>query len=83
MRTAQPSKPIDYQGIVTDHVAKPASDLTLEQLALIRDNSARAISDILNRFTEQTGLKVESVDLVIAVFYGSPQRYSATLDVRL
>jgi hypothetical protein len=60
-----------------------ANDLTLEELNLLKDITAKAISDILNRFSEQTGLGVKSVDLDTAFTYGGPQRYSATLDVRL
>jgi hypothetical protein len=67
----------------TDHTLKTANDLTLEELNFLKDGTAGAISDILNRFSEQTGLRVESVDLEIAVIYGGPQRYSARLDVRL
>ena len=84
MSTAQPINP--YDPMANEPVIrtpKSASDLTLEQLTLIRDNTAGTISEILNRFSEETGLKVESVDLHIAVTYGGPRWYSATLDVRL
>jgi len=81
MTTHQPTEPMDTEP--TDHTLKTANDLTLEELNLLKDTTAGAISDILNRFSEQTGLRVESVDLDIAFIYGGSQRYSARLDVRL
>ena len=62
---------------------KAANALTLEEINERKHRTADAISNILNRFSEETNLRVESVDLGIAVIYGGPQRYSATLDVRL
>lgn len=67
----------------TDHTLKTANDLTLEELKLLKATTAGEISGILNRFSEQTSLGVESVDLDIAYIYGGSQRYSATLGVRL
>jgi hypothetical protein len=77
----EPTKPMNTEP--TDHTFKAANDLTLEELNFLKDTTAGTISDILNRFSEQTGLRVESVDLDIAVIYGGSQRYSASLDVRL
>ena len=62
---------------------KPANALTLEELNEWKHRTADAISNILNRFSAETSLRVESVDLDIAVIYGGQQRYSATLGVRL
>ena len=67
----------------TDHTIKAANNLTLEELNQLKDRTAGAISAILNRFSDQTGLRVESVDLDIAFIYGQPNRYYAKLDVRL
>ena len=60
-----------------------ADNLTKVEIIAMRNIAADAISKILNNFSEKTGLKIESVDLNIAVIYGGPQQYSATLDVRL
>ena len=60
-----------------------ADNLTRAEIIAMRNIAADGISEILNHFSEETGLKVESVDLDIAFIYGGPQRYSATLDVRL
>lgn len=46
----QPSKPL-------------ASSLTMEELALLKGSTAKAISDSLNRISAQTGLRIQSVNL--------------------
>ena len=65
------------------HGKPTASDLTLEELNRLKDGTAGAISDILNRFSVQTGLRIESVELDKAFTYGCPNHYCVKLDVRL
>ena len=67
----------------TTMTSASADNLAKFQIIEMRNIAADAISKILNHFSEKTGLKIESVDLNIAVVYGGPQQYSVTLDVRL
>ena len=73
--------PTTTQG--TTVASASADNLTKVEIIAMRNIAADAISKILNNFSEKTGLKIESVDLNIAVIYGGPQQYSVTLDVRL
>ena len=84
--TTQPMPTNPYDPMAnesTDHTPKAANNLTLEELNQQKDGAARAISAILNRFSDQTGLRVESIELDIAFIYGQQNRYYAKLDVRL
>lgn len=89
MNTPQPTNPMPtnpYNPAANEPVIrtpKSANALTLEEINEWKHRTAYAISNILNRFSEETSLRVESVDLDIAVIYGGPQRYSVKLDVRL
>ena len=62
---------------------KSANALTLEEINERKHRAAQEISEILNRFSVETSLRVESVGLDIAVVYGGPHQYSVRLDVRL
>ena len=58
-------------------------DLTLEDLAQIKAETAKHIEDVLHRFSAQTGLCVDRVAIQDLCGTVSAPRYVIGLDVRL
>jgi hypothetical protein len=58
-------------------------NLTLEDLAQIKVETARHIADVLDRFSVQTGLYVERVEIQDLCGVINAPRYVIGLDVRL
>jgi hypothetical protein len=79
--TTQPTEPMTHKPI--DHSDITANDLTQADLRAKRDTAAKAISEILNRFSGETGLVVRSVDLDVPISFAFPGPYLVTLDIRL
>jgi hypothetical protein len=61
----------------------PRDYLTLKDLAQIKAETAKHIEDVLNRFSAQTGLCVERVEIEDLRGISSPPCYVIGLDVRL